>query len=173
MKKDGFLTIGKIVGAHGVKGNNKVHSYAESLSVFEPGRSILVINAQGIEKTFAIKWAKPHGRGALISLKGIDSRKSAEALIGSELFITQESLPVLEDGSYYWSDIIGLSVFTTDEQCIGRVESIIPTGSNDVYVVKDPSKDQDNETLIPALESVVLEIDLKHKTMRVDLPEGL
>jgi len=173
VKKDGFLTIGKIVGAHGVKGNNKVHSYAESLSVFEPGRSILVINAQGIEKTFAIKWAKPHGRGALISLKGIDSRKSAEALIGSELFITQESLPVLEDGSYYWSDIIGLSVFTTDEQCIGRVESIIPTGSNDVYVVKDPSKDQDNETLIPALESVVLEIDLKHKTMRVDLPEGL
>lgn len=173
MGKDGFLTIGKIVGAHGVKGNTKVHSYAESLSVFEPGSSILVINAQGIEKTFEIKWAKPHSRGALLSLQGIDSRKSAEALIGSELFITRKSLPELEDGSYYWSDIIGLSVFTTDEQCIGRVESIIPTGSNDVYVVKDLSKDHDNETLIPALESVVLEIDLENKTMRVDLPEGL
>lgn len=168
-----FLSIGKIVGAHGVKGNIKVHSYAESLSVFEPGRSILVINTKGIEKTFEINWAKPHSRGGLLSLRGIDSRKSAEALIGSELFITRESLPELEDGVYYWSDIIGLSVFTIDEQYIGRVESIIQTGSNDVYVVKDLSRDHDNETLIPALESVVLEIDLENKTMRVDLPEGL
>ncbi len=168
-----FLTIGKIVGAHGVKGNIKVHSYAESLSVFEPGRSILVINAKGIEKTFEINWAKPHSRGVLLSLRGIDSRKSAEALIGSELFITRDSLPELEDGVYYWSDIIGLSVFTIDQQYIGRVESIIQTGSNDVYVVKDLSRDHDNETLIPALESVVLEIDLENNTMRVDLPEGL
>jgi 16S rRNA processing protein RimM len=171
--KNVFLTIGKIVGAHGVKGNIKVHSYAESLSVFEPGRSILVINAKGIEKTFEINWAKPHSRGVLLSLRGIDSRKSAEALIGSELFITRDSLPELEDGVYYWSDIIGLSVFTIDQQYIGRVESIIQTGSNDVYVVKDLSRDHDNETLIPALESVVLEIDLENNTMRVDLPEGL
>ena len=173
MGSNGFLTIGKIVGSHGVKGNLKVHSYAESLSVFEPGASILVINAKGIKKTFEINWAKPHGRGVLLSLRGIDSRKSAEALIGSELVITRESLPELENGVYYWSDIIGLSVFTIDEQYLGRVESIIQTGSNDVYVVKDLSKDHNIETLIPALESVVIEIDLENNTMRVDLPEEL
>ena len=43
------------------------------------------------------------------------------------------------------------------------------TGSNDVYVVSDKKK----EVLIPALESVVVEINLEHKRMRVDLPEGL
>lgn len=173
MEKNGFFPIGKIVGPHGVKGNIKVYSYAESLSVFDPGSSILVINAKGSEKTYKIKWVKPHSRGILLSLKGIESRGSAETLVGSELFIEQANLPELEDGSYYWLDIIGLSVFTTDEQYLGKVESIIYTGSNDVFVVKDSNKEHDNETLIPALESVILEIDFKLKTMRVDLPEGL
>ncbi|MEE8480397.1 MAG: ribosome maturation factor RimM, partial [Desulfobacterales bacterium] len=79
----------------------------------------------------------------------------------------------LEDGSYYWFDIIGLSVFITDGKCIGNVESIFPTGSNDVYVVKNPNNDLDSEILVPALESVVLSIDLKNKKMHVNLPDGL
>lgn len=173
VEKNGLLLVGKIVGVHGVKGNIKVFSYAESLSVFEQGSSIHIINGKGFEKTYVINWVKPHSRGILVSLKGIDNRSSAQTLIDSELFIEQAKLPDLEDGSYYWLDIIGLSVFTIHEQYIGRVESIIPTGSNDVYVVKDHNKTHDNETLIPAIESVVLEIDLEHKTMRVDLPEGL
>jgi 16S rRNA processing protein RimM len=60
-------------------------------------------------------------------------------------------------------------VFTEDENFLGRLASIMPTGSNDVYVVKDREK----EILIPALESVVLKISLEHKTMQVRLPEGL
>ena len=173
MEKNGFLPIGKIVGAHGVKGNIKVYSYVESLSIFEPGGSILIINAKGSEKTYKIEWVKPHTRVILLSLKGIDSRDSAETLIGSQLFIEKTDLPEPEEGSYYWFDIIGLSVFTTDGQYLGKIESIIPTGSNDVFVVKDRNKKQDNETLIPALESVVMEIDFNLKTMIVDLPEGL
>ena len=173
MEKNGFLPVGKIVGAHGVKGNLKVHSYAESLSVFNPGSSILVARAGKIEKNYTIKWAKPHGRRILLSFEGIGNRNAAKTLIGSKLLIERTALPEPEEGFYYWCDIIGLAVFTTDEQCIGRVESIISTGSNDVFVVKDLDKGDDNEILIPALESVVLEINFEHKTMRVALPEGL
>jgi 16S rRNA processing protein RimM len=173
VEKKGFLPIGKIVGAHGVKGNVKVYSFAESLSLFEQESSILVVSAKGSEKIFKIKWIKPHGRVVLLSLEGIENRDQAETLIGSELFVKRDSLPKLVDGSYYWFDIIGLAVFTNDEKYIGRVESIIPTGSNDVYVVKDAQKDRDNEILIPAIESAVLEIDLEQKRMIVDLPEGL
>jgi len=173
VEKTGFLPVGKIVGAHGVKGNLKVYSYAESLSVFNPGSSILVVCAGKIEKNYTIKWVKPHGRRILLSLEGIGSRDAAETLIGSKLLVERSTFPELEEGSYYWCDIIGLTVFTTDEQYIGRVESIISTGSNDVFVVKDLDKGDDDETLIPALESVVLEIDFEHKTMRVALPEGL
>ena len=116
-----------------------------------------------------IQWVKPHTQTILLSLKGVDDRDMSEALVGFDLFIEKAKLSELEDESYYWFDIIGLSVYTIDEKFIGRVESIIPTGSNDVYVVKN----NDDEILIPGLESVVKEIDLKQKNMRVDLPEGL
>lgn len=173
MEKNGFVPVGKIVGAHGVKGNIKVYSYAESLSVFKPGSLILLINPKGFEKNYKIQWVKPHGKLALLALKGVENRNSVETLIGSVFFIERANLPEPEDGSYYWLDIIGMSVFTTDDEYIGVVESIIPTGSNDVFVVRNPNKAHDNETLIPALGSVILKINLKLKTMRVDLPEGL
>jgi 16S rRNA processing protein RimM len=74
---------------------------------------------------------------------------------------------------FYWSDIIGLSVFDMAGDYIGRVTSIIQTGSNDVYVVKCPESGNRKEVLVPALAWVVKEIDLNKKIMRIDLPEGL
>lgn len=173
MEKDGFLAIGEIVGVHGVRGTIKVYSYAESVSVFQPDRPVLIRDTEGLEKTFIIDWVKPHKRVILFSLRGIDGRNQAEALIGAELLIEKTNLPELEDGTYYWADLIGLSVFTVEEEYIGRIASIIRTGSNDVYVVKDPEEDNGNEILIPALESVVLEVDVGRKIMRVNLPEVL
>lgn len=171
MEKNGLLLIGKIIGAHGVKGCIKVNSYAESPSIFKPNSLILAKNTGGFEKSYTIAWAKPHKNVVRMSLKEVTSLSLAEAIIGSELFIEKATLSEPEDGAYYWFDIIGLSVFTTDDVYIGRVESIIPTGSNDVYVVKNPDKDK--EILIPALESIVLKIDLARAAMTVDLPEGL
>ena len=167
-KKD-FVPIGKIVGIHGVRGNCKILSFAEALSVFEPGSKILVSTSSGRRKTYEVNWAKPHSRTALLSLKEVNNRDQAKALVGSELYIEKSKVADLEDGSYYWFDLIGLNVFTIDEEYIGRLESIIPTGSNDVYVVKDDA----TEILIPALASVVLDIDLDRKRMLVQLPEGL
>jgi len=166
---NGSLLIAKIVGTHGLKGTFRVYSYSESLSVFKPDSLILIRNTKGYEEIHAVNWAKPHKQIILLSLKGITAISQAEPLIGSELFISKADLPELEDETYYWFDIIGLSVFTIDDEYIGRVESIIPTGSNDVFVVKGGDK----EILIPGIESVVLSIDLNKKIMTVDLPDGL
>ncbi len=171
MGKNALLLIGKIVGVHGLKGNIKVYSYAESISVYVPNTCILVKSADDTEKRYKINWVKHHGRLVLLSLTGIENRNDAESLTGSSLFIKKEILPESVDDSYYWFDIIGLSVFTEDNKYIGNVESIFPTSANDVYTVKCPGKD--NELLLPALESVILEIDLKNKRMTVALPEGL
>ena len=171
MVKEGFLLIGKITGVHGIKGTSKAFFYSESLSALESDSLILLKKPEGKEEAYEIKWVKPHARGFLLSLKGISFREEAKALIGSELFIKKENLSELEDGTYYWFDIIGLDVYTVEDKYLGCVESIIHTGSNDVYIVKDAAIN--NETLIPALESVVLEIDKKLNIMRVDLPEGL
>ncbi len=163
------MLIGQIVGVHGIKGNCKFRSYAESLSVFQSDGVVLVATSDGRQKPYEINWVKPHAKTALISLKGVDTRDQAEALIGCELFIEKSRLPDPEEGSYYWFDLIGLEVFDIDQKYLGRLESIIETGSNDVYVVKEG----DMEILIPALESVVQNIDLKKRRMQVDLPEGL
>ena len=163
------MLIGKIVGIHGIKGTNKLRSYAESLSVFSPGSSVLIRDLLGRETSYKINWVKPHTGIPLISLKGITNCDQAKTLIGGELFIPQSQLPVLDEDTYYWFDLIGIEVYTKTEEFLGRIESILETGSNDVYVVKKHEK----EVLIPALESVVLKIDLERKRMQVDLPEGL
>jgi len=168
-----LITIGKIIGAHGINGNLKVHSYAESVSAFETGTLIRVKNTHGVEKRYRVKWAKPHSKGILLAFEDVDERSLAEALVGAELLIDKGTLPELEAGTYYWSDLIGLSVFSKDEDYIGRLTAILPTGSNDVYVVVNVVQGHKKEVLIPALESVVVDIDLEKRVMHVDLPEGL
>ena len=75
----------------------------------------------------------------------------------------------MEKDSYFWFDLIGMAVFTTTGEYLGRLESIIETGSNDVYVVQDGKE----EVLVPALESVVVDVDIEANRMQVELPEGL
>ena len=169
MTENDYILIGKIVGAHGVKGYLKMLSYAESLSVFPSGSSLLLKKNENKKSIYTIQWVRSHGRGVLLCLKGVENREQADLLAGSELFIESSMLPELEEGTYYWKELIGLSVFTLEKIYLGRITSILPTGSNDVYVVKNGK----NETLIPALESVVIDINLEKRTMQVNLPEGL
>ena len=163
------MLVGEIVGAQGINGISKLHSYCDSLGLFEPGRCVLIVSADGRESCYEIDWVKPHTKTLLLSLKGITNRNQAEALIGSSVYLDAAALPKLEEGSYYWRDLIGMNVYTDENEYIGRLESIVQTGSNDVYVVKSENK----EILIPALESVILAVDIKQKVMRVNLPEGL
>lgn len=168
-RETGVLTIGKIVGVHGIKGALRVYSHVESLRLFMDGAPLMLRHPDGWERTCALEWIKPHKRGALAAMEGIETRNDAEALVGAEFITDESNLPDLEYGTWYWRDLIGMSVFTIEGRCLGRLESIIETGSNDVYVIKD----RENEILVPALESVVVEVDPEAGTMRVDLPEGL
>jgi 16S rRNA processing protein RimM len=170
MNPDTFVTVGKIVGVHGIKGYVKIQCEAESFSIFALGHSVIVRDSKGNSRVTEIVDAKPQGRVLLLLLKGISDRSAAEMLPGSDLLVEKTRLPKLEPDTYYWADIVGMSVVSVDGQHIGNIASLIETGSNDVYVVKTPDN---GEILIPAIASVVLEIDLNRKIMRVNLPEGL
>lgn len=169
MQEDDLLLIGKIVGVHGLKGNVKVYSYAESPTIFHSGNPVFIKKESGQSISYTVVRATSLKRTVLLSLKDVSTVDMAKALVGSDLFIEKTLLPELEEGTYYWHDIIGLSVWIADDVCLGRIESIIQTGSNDVFVVKKNNE----EILIPAIESVILEIDFKQKMMWIDLPEGL
>lgn len=169
MHEDALIPIGKVVGTHGIKGYLKVISYAESTASFAPGKQLALRQKGEPVATFGIESARPHKRGILLVLEGIDSVDAAKEWVGYELCINRTTLPEPEKGTYYWHQIIGLEVFAVDDRRLGRVAAIFPTGSNDVYVVRDGKK----EVLIPAIDTVVVHIDLIHKVLRVDIPEGL
>jgi len=165
------LSVGKIVGVHGINGNLKLYPYVESLSIFKSGHKILLRYPDGKRENHVIKGGKLYKNTFRLALKGIDNRNDAEKLIGTVAFIEKAKLPDLEEDEHYWFEIIGLDAFLEDGTCLGRVESIFQTGSNDVYVIKH--SESGIETLVPAIQSVVVEINLEKKRMTVILPDGL
>jgi 16S rRNA processing protein RimM len=164
-----YVIIGRVAGAHGIQGGLKIRSFADSEETFAALRTMTLRFGDGCQACHKVLWLKPHGKALfLLSLEGVTDRGRAEDLLGAEVLIPRAQLPPLEDGTYYWCDLIGCAVYD-GELYIGRLESIISTGSNDVYVVSDG----ENETLVPALASVVREVDINRKRLVVTLPEGL
>jgi 16S rRNA processing protein RimM len=165
--------LGRVVGAHGIRGSLKVYPYAASLSLFEAGEEIRVALPDGSTRMMTVQWKQSHGRGLLMSLDTVTDRSQAERLVGAELFVDKSRLPVLEEDTYYWFDLVGLRVYDTNGALLGRLDGVIPTPGNDIYVVNGRYNGQDREILIPAIGEVVLKIDLDSRTMIVDPPEGL
>lgn len=175
-EKNGFLAVGRIVGAHGIRGEVKVYPYVDPLPELETGSRILIRHGAGKEKTLTVGRHRPHKKTVLFVFEGVTTRNDAEGLVNGEMLMERSAMPDLEEGEYYWSDIIGLDVFCVNEMhsgetYLGFVESVIPTGSNDVYVIKN--KENGRETLVPAIHSVITEINIEKSIMRVDLPDGL
>lgn len=169
MNKDDTLLIGKIVGVHGMKGYLKIYSFDESVDLFDPGRQIGLKRISGEISTVTVKDVQPYKNVLRVAFEEISDRTSAEALTGSELLLNRSELPEPEEGSWYWCDLIGLSVYGIDGSYLGRVENLFETGSNDVLVVKRGEE----ELLIPVIESIVCDVDFEEGKISVDLPEGL
>ncbi|MEA2013829.1 MAG: ribosome maturation factor RimM [Thermodesulfobacteriota bacterium] len=161
-----LLEIGKIVKSIGLKGRLKVLSYCESTEVIETLKSVFVGEDPWHVSPFDIKRVGVKRGSFFVDLKGVETLEEAGDLLGRIIFIPSEPLP---DDEYYWKDVIGLAVFTEEGQKLGRVISILPTGSNDVYVCSQGER----EILIPAFDDVVKKIDIENGTIVVKLPEGL
>ncbi len=169
MSENPLVPIGQVVGAHGINGAVKVHFYDIQPRTFTPGESLRMLTPQGAQTNYLIEWARSHKQHYLVGLKGVVDRDQAQSLQGIKIVVRRSDLPALEEDTFYWADLIGMAVYTLEDRYLGQIKAIIPTGSNDVYVVQN----DDSETLVPALRRVVQSVDLDTHTMRVDLPEGL
>ena len=71
--------------------------------------------------------------------------------------------------SYPVKDVVGCQVITDQAECLGIVMDVLPSGGNDIFVVQQGLR----EILVPALKSIISDIDLKQKRITVSLPQGL
>ena len=168
-----FVLIGKVVAAHGIKGAVKVISYADSIDIFQTNNTFFTLTDNGVFSRLNVLWCKPHCQKIQMGFSKVVNRNQAEAMVGLELYLKKSQLAKLEEDTYYWFELIGLSVKTVEDEFIGHITQILPTGSNDVYVIKRPNNTSKKECLIPAIANVIQRIDLVEKTMIVNLPEGL
>lgn len=161
--------VGKISTVYGVKGWVKIYSYTdpmENILSYSPW----LIKVQGTWKQVKLEAGKRHGKGLIAKIEGIDDREIAKTYNGVEIGVSEDALPKLDDGEYYWSQLENLNVVTVEGQLLGTVSHLMETGANDVLVVKGNAQSIDKaERLIPYLpEQVITEIDLVTGTIRVD-----
>lgn len=165
-KKDEIIAVGRITGAHGIRGEVKLAPYAPlDGAVWKT----VHVRAGKDDRPVEVVRVRPNKGFLIIALRGLGDRNAAEALAGCELCMSKADLPELADDEYYYSDLVGAAVVTDDGKELGAVTGIIPTGSNDVLEVKGPL----GTVLIPAIEDVVLEVDMESARIVVHLLEGL
>jgi 16S rRNA processing protein RimM len=163
-----FLTVGKVVNTHGVRGEIKVMPMTSDISRFDY-LLFVTANWDGKPKEFRVLGTRYQKNLVLLKLSGIETMNDAEKLKGQELLVDRKHAKSLEDGEYFVCDIIGLKVYEEDE-FLGVVADVLETGSNDVYVIR---KEDSEDILLPALKSVIEKVDIEGKRMQVRVPEGL
>jgi 16S rRNA processing protein RimM len=174
VKKEQEITLGKVGAVYGIKGWLKIHSFTDETDAildYFPWSLKLGNNIQTVKIT---DWRK-HNKGLIVKVQGIDDRDIAQALVGSEIFIKETALPELPQGDFYWRDLIGMSVITTQGYDLGVVSEMMETGANDVLVVKANLNDGfgQKERLIPyILEQVVDSVNAENKQICVDWDPG-
>ena len=163
-----LLEAGRIVKPCGLKGRVKVLSYLESSDILKSLDEIYI--KQG-EKSQPVRLRGVHTKGKIffLDIEGVTNFESAQALVDCTVMVPAESLKILSDDEYYWRDLIGMEVVTEEGAFLGKIETIFPTGSNDVYVCTGGER----EILLPAIADVVKTIDLEQKRIVVQLIDGL
>jgi 16S rRNA processing protein RimM len=158
-----------VIKPHGVRGKVKVEYFGEDLRRLSLYREILVEDEEGRPKAYEILEVIPKPPRFILRFKGIEKVEEAKPLIGKEILVEKKALPELEEGEYYWVDLLGMKVETQEGKKIGEVREIFPTGANDVCVIEGKRR----EILLPATEEVIQSIDIKRRVMKVVRMEGL
>ncbi len=163
------ITIGTILKSVGLQGELKVSPLTHFPQRFSRLQDITIKTKDGQVKLYDIEHVRYAHPFVYIRLAGLSSLEDAQPLAGGSILIPEKERMPLPEGSYYHFEIEGLDVYLENGSRLGKLDHILETGSNDVYVVKQDGK----EFLIPALASIVTEINLKENRMIIRPIQGL
>ena len=155
------VLLGYVAGAYGVKGWTRIQSDTEPKeAIFDYQPWLMGDDGMPVR----VLLGRKQGKHLVAELEGILDRDMAESLAWQKIAVYRDQLPDLKGLQYYWADLIGLDVQLLDGRNLGKVDSMMATGANDVLVVKG-----DRERLIPFIrDQVVREVDLDKGLIQVD-----
>ncbi len=164
-----LVTIGEVGRTHGLAGELKVRPIADTPDRLDGLEQLILEAEDGRVGTFTIQGVRHQGQWLIVSFHEISSVEQAQPWVRSMVKIPMDRLENLPEGEYYHFDLIGMEVVTETGARLGAIEDIIPTGSNDVFVVRH----ENEEYLIPSTEEVVRQVDVAQKRMVIRPMEGL
>ncbi|RYG45721.1 16S rRNA processing protein RimM [bacterium] len=153
------VRIGRIAGAHGLKGQLKIDPLTDFWERFDKGCTLIL---QG--KEYEVEASQVHKGRPLIKLRGIDTIDQAEKLQW-EYLESDEARPDLEEDEFLTDDLIGLTVFDQNGLQLGKVDDILSTPAHDILVI--------GEIMVPAIKEFVDDVDLEAETIKVRLIPGM
>ena len=161
-----LLAVGKVVRPHGVRGELLVDTLTDFPEHLSEVDTVYLGEAA---VPHGLKAARLHRGQLLVSLTDCPDRDCAEQYRNQLVQIKSEAAAPLPAGSYYHHQLIGLQVVSDEGEALGEVVDILETGANDVYVVSTPT----GELLLPAISTVILNIDLPARQITAHLLDGL
>jgi len=161
---EGRLSLGTLIKPWGVRGEQTLRLHNPASDLLEQVDAVFVEGDGFPARPVGLRQARWVGKRYVVHLEDIDDPADAEALRGLDVSVPVEWLPDLEEeGEYYVRDLLGLQVVDQHGAPLGELVDVFPTGSNDVYVVKGPQ----GEILIPAIQDIILDVDLEQRRMQV------
>lgn len=165
-----LIVVGQIVKPFGVKGEVRVRSLSDVPGRLAGLKTATLVAASGREVTTAVSRVREESGGFFImGFEAFASPEEAAAFRGGFVKIPRARSPVLPEGQFYESDLIGLRVVEEGGGELGVLEEILETGSNHVFVVRRGSR----EILIPSTKEAVAAVDVRAGVMTVRRMEGL
>lgn len=161
-----YLSVGFLRRPHGLKGEIVMDLHTDFPERMKKGRKLFVGEDH---KQMTLTNVRPHQAGLLVKFKDVDTPEDAGLYRNQWVYVQTKDVP-LPEGQHYKHELLGLKVMDEKDSPLGELIEILETGANDVYVVRD---DSGKEILLPNIPSVILDLDIGARTMRVHLLEGL
>jgi len=162
-----YLAVGRIRRPHGIQGELLMDVLTDFPERLLPGKIVYVGERHD---PFQISSIRAQDKTLLLMLKNIEDTDQAGRLRNKLVYVQTKELPTLPEGEYYFHQLVGLKVVDEGGTLLGSLVEILKTGANDVYVVRS---EDGNEILLPAIDPVILEVNLERSEIRVRPPEWL
>ena len=165
-----LVPVGKIVGCHGVRGAVRVRCFNTPPSPLVAEASTLWVGS-GPDDAIAhtVETMQTRHADLLVKFTAIPSRTAAAGIVGRFVSLPESTFPPLREGEFYYHEVVGFRVMTTEGAGIGTIQGTFFTGGSDVWIVEDGER----EHLIPVIADVVRSLDRKTRTVTIEIMEGL